>query len=330
MKENRLTYYQICTLVAQKLPIPKEYNIKYSCGLEPRKVIDETLDDVNNTIYYQRNTFPFPDQVKICGEQKVVIPQPKCYDDEVDNSEDDLVDFGDVYIQTEFYLSALNFKYKFERQEEVTRKLNELTDSVSSDRGYVRKSDFTFDVNIKLTNETLSIKDAMPESADFGKMNEYPKTQQVFQKVCAAVQKHYQGSKLVALLTYLCVVYAVSPRVTEQPIEHKRCQPVKRQHHQHCHSQQTQALCQSLALCLGGGLLKVALAVNIGVFAGVVNKAVTVRVALFGPPLGELSVVVVELVLIGLFLGNIYQIFFLILQAVHLLFRYSISHFPPD
>ena len=171
MEENRLTYYQICSLVAQKLPIPKEYNIKYSCGLEPRKVIDETLDDVNNAIYYQRNTFPLPDQVKICGEQKVVIPQPKCYDDEVDNSEDDLVDFGDVYIQTEFYLSALNFKYKFERQAEVTRKLNELTDSVSSARGYVRKSDFTFDVNIKLTNETLSIKDAMPESADFGKMN---------------------------------------------------------------------------------------------------------------------------------------------------------------
>ena len=171
MKENRLTYYQICSLVAQKLPVPKGYNIKYSCGLEPRKVIDETLDDVNNAIYYQRNTFPFPDQVKICGEQKVVIPQPKYYDDEVDNSEDDLVDFGDVYIQTEFYLSALNFKYKFERQAEVTRKLNELTDSVSSARGYVRKSDFTFDVNIKLTNETLSIKDAMPESADFGKIN---------------------------------------------------------------------------------------------------------------------------------------------------------------
>ena len=26
-------------------------------------------------------------------------------------------------------------------------------------------------LNIKLTNKTLSIKDAMPESADFGKMN---------------------------------------------------------------------------------------------------------------------------------------------------------------
>lgn len=166
MEEKRLTYYQICSLVAQKQPVPDSYNIKYYCDLMPRKIIDETVD--TSAVTFHRNTFPMPDQVKVCGEQIVVVPQPR-YDDDITNPEDDLVDFGDVYIQTEFYLTSLNFKYRPERGEEVSHKLNELTDSMY---GYVlRKQDYTFDMDIKLLNETLSIKNAMPTSATYGEIS---------------------------------------------------------------------------------------------------------------------------------------------------------------
>lgn len=162
MKEQKLTYYQICDLVAQKLPVPG-YNIKYD--FTPREIINEIVN--SDDIIFHRNFFPKPDNVNVNGSQIVIVPQPK-FDDEIENFEEELVDFGDVFIRTEFYLTALSFQYNVNREKEITNEINKFYELSIGRYGYISKKDYTFDISIKLKNETLFINNVMPSSSEFG------------------------------------------------------------------------------------------------------------------------------------------------------------------
>ena len=71
----------------------------------------------------------------------------------------------------------------------------------------------------------------------------------------------------------------------------------------------------------------IALAVNVGMLAHVVDKAIAVGVITAGTPLRELLMVVIKLVWVCFFFGDIYKVLFIILQALTSLLLYKYSTF---
>lgn len=155
--KDKLTYYQICNLANQGLYglIPSGYNIVW-CGHKPEKVIDALVD--GSCVTFTRNNFAQPHLVKVIGEYGVIIPEPP-YDDFIEDyeSEDGLLEYGDVLIRTKFFLSNFQFFYNTDKQKEFEIYKNKLTD-ILFDRNFIKKSDASFDCNIHIENDCWHIK----------------------------------------------------------------------------------------------------------------------------------------------------------------------------
>lgn len=152
--DDRLTYYQICSLAAQGLfgAIPEGYNIKWFNGVKPHKVIDEKIP--GNSLTFVRNDFPQPDSISISGEYTVVVPT-SWYDEET-GAEPELMEYGDVYLKTEFSFTDFEFLYyNKDKQEEVRKHIERFVARFNDFRGYIKKSDFTFDAYINIDIEKM-------------------------------------------------------------------------------------------------------------------------------------------------------------------------------
>ena len=159
MKE-KLTYYQICQLVAQGRQVPEGYHIKYVNNQPPQTVLKATLN--SNLLTYQRNNFPVPDLMEISGAYVVIMPQFNLDEDDPLYFEEKQ-EFGDVLIRTRFELNDIRFLYKLDKQQEICSIFNDLTGRFV----FAKKEDYTFDANIKLPFETINLKNLMPVNVQY-------------------------------------------------------------------------------------------------------------------------------------------------------------------
>lgn len=105
MEDRLLTYYRICQLLRDGLQkaIPSGYNIVY--GIEPQKVFKVEVDE--KSIEIKNDKFPKPKKAFISGEYVVHVPPP-----DFDGDEEKLLEFGDVFVQTDFFLDEIIFLYE--------------------------------------------------------------------------------------------------------------------------------------------------------------------------------------------------------------------------
>ena len=140
MHPEKLTYFQICNLIQQgrEDEIPSGYNIVW-ISPKPQKLFDVEIPGERITV--NGNDFPGPTKAYASGEYKVIIPGDI-------TSTYKLLDFGNVFLHTNFSLSKLKFEY--EHQYDILSWIN---------RKYpyndvIKKSDCVF-------NATLIIGDAI-------------------------------------------------------------------------------------------------------------------------------------------------------------------------
>ena len=100
---EKLTYYQICNLIGQgrEDEIPSGYNIVWTTP-KPQKLFDVEVPGERITV--NGNDFPSPTKAYASGEYKVIIP--------IHIIEDEFLDFGTVFLHTNFSLSKLKFEYE--------------------------------------------------------------------------------------------------------------------------------------------------------------------------------------------------------------------------
>ena len=110
---EKLTYYQICNLIGQgrEDEIPSEYNIVWTTP-KPQKLFDVEIPGERITV--NGNDFPSPTKAYVSGEYKVIIP--------IHIIEDEFLDFGTVFLHTNFSLSKLKFEY--EHQYDISSWMN--------------------------------------------------------------------------------------------------------------------------------------------------------------------------------------------------------------
>ena len=102
---EKLTYYQICKLIQQgrENEIPSGYNIVWTTP-KPQKLFDIEIPGERITV--NGNDFPSPTKAYVSGEYTLIIPGNIF-------STDKLLDFGTVYLKTNFVLSKLKFEYEY-------------------------------------------------------------------------------------------------------------------------------------------------------------------------------------------------------------------------
>ena len=102
---EKLTYYQICNLIGQgrEDEIPSGYNIVWTTP-KPQKLFDVEIPGERITV--NGNDFPSPTKAYVSGEYKVIIPI------HIIEIEDEFLDFGTVFLHTNFSLSKLKFEYE--------------------------------------------------------------------------------------------------------------------------------------------------------------------------------------------------------------------------
>ena len=103
MDLEKLTYYQICNLIQQDREdeIPPGYNIVWTSP-KPQKLFDVEIPSERITV--NGNDFPTPIKAYASGEYPVIIPGDIM-------STYKLLDFGAVFLSTNFSLSKLKFEY---------------------------------------------------------------------------------------------------------------------------------------------------------------------------------------------------------------------------
>ena len=103
MHPEKLTYFQICNLIQQgrEDEIPSGYNIVWTSP-KPQKLFDVEIPSERITV--NGNDFPSPAKAYASGEYQVIIPGDI-------TSTNKLLDFGTVFLRTNFSLSKLNFEY---------------------------------------------------------------------------------------------------------------------------------------------------------------------------------------------------------------------------
>lgn len=139
--DNKLSYYQICSLAKQGKYdlIPSEYKIIYD-GHKPEKIIDEIVD--GDCVSFVRNEFVKPYIIKISGEYAVVIPTPPYEDINVESD----VEYGEVFVKTEFFLNNIEFYYSTDQQRYLSTYIHRIIDRATGT--YFKKSDLTFDFDL--------------------------------------------------------------------------------------------------------------------------------------------------------------------------------------
>ena len=138
---EKLTYYQICNLIGQgrEDEIPSGYNIVWTTP-KPQKLFDVEVPGERITI--NGNDFPSPTKVYASGEYKVIIP--------IHIIEDEFLDFGTVFLHTNFSLSKLKFEY--EHQYDIWSWMN--TKFICSEA--IKKSDYVFNTTLIIGDTNLT------------------------------------------------------------------------------------------------------------------------------------------------------------------------------
>ena len=139
---EKLTYYQICNLIGQgrEDEIPSGYNITWITP-KPQKLFDVEIPGERITV--NGNDFPSPTKVYASGEFKVIIPIPVL-------NEDEFLDFGTVFLHTNFSLSKLKFEY--EHQYDILSWMN--VKSIYAKE--TKKSDCVFNATLMIGDTTLT------------------------------------------------------------------------------------------------------------------------------------------------------------------------------
>lgn len=140
---EKLTYYQICNLIQQgrEDEIPSGYNIVWTTP-KPQKLFDVEIPGERITV--NGNDFPSPTKAYVSGEYKVIIPI------HIIEIEDEFLDFGTVFLHTNFSLSKLKFEY--EHQYDISSWIN---------RKYpyndvIKKSDCVFNTTLIIGDKILT------------------------------------------------------------------------------------------------------------------------------------------------------------------------------
>ena len=138
---EKLTYYQICSLIGQgrEDEIPSEYNIVWTTP-KPQKLFDVEIPGERITV--NGNNFPSPTKAYVSGEYKVIIP--------IHIIEDEFLDFGTVFLHTNFSLSKLKFEY--EHQYDIWSWMN--TKFICSEA--IKKSDYVFNTTLIIGDTNLT------------------------------------------------------------------------------------------------------------------------------------------------------------------------------
>ena len=140
---EKLTYYQICNLIQQgrEDEIPSGYNIVWITQ-KPQKLFDAELPGERITV--NGNDFPSPTKAYVSGEYEVVIP--------IHIIEDEFLDFGNVFLYTNFSLSKLKFEY--EHQYDILSWINKKYPY--NDKNAIKKSDCVFNTTLTIGDTTLT------------------------------------------------------------------------------------------------------------------------------------------------------------------------------
>lgn len=140
---EKLTYYQICNLIGQgrEDEIPSGYNITWTTP-KPQKLFDVEIPGERITV--NGNDFPSPTKVYVSGEYKVIIP--------IHIIEDEFLDFGTVFLHTNFSLSKLKFEY--EHQYDISSWINRKYSY--NDKNAIKKSDCVFNATLMIGDTTLT------------------------------------------------------------------------------------------------------------------------------------------------------------------------------
>ena len=138
---EKLTYYQICNLIGQgrEDEIPSGYNITWITP-KPQKLFDVEIPGERITV--NGNDFPSPTKAYVSGEYKVIIP--------IHIIEDEFLDFGTVFLHTNFSLSKLKFEY--EHQYDILSWMN--VKSIYAKE--TKKSDYVFNTTLIIGDTTLT------------------------------------------------------------------------------------------------------------------------------------------------------------------------------
>ena len=138
---EKLTYYQICNLIGQgrEDEIPSGYNIVWTTP-KPQKLFDVEIPGERITV--NGNDFPSPTKAYVSGEYKVIIP--------IHIIEDEFLDFGTVFLHTNFSLSKLKFEYEY--QYDIWSWMN--TKFICSEA--IKKSDYVFNTTLIIGDTNLT------------------------------------------------------------------------------------------------------------------------------------------------------------------------------
>ena len=141
---EKLTYYQICNLIGQgrEDEIPSGYNIVWTTP-KPQKLFDVEVPGERITV--NGNDFPSPTKAYVSGEFKVIIPVHIMYEYE-------FLDFGTVFLHTNFSLSKLKFEY--EHQYDISSWINRKYSY--NDRNVIKKFDCVFNTTLTIGDTTLT------------------------------------------------------------------------------------------------------------------------------------------------------------------------------
>ena len=142
---EKLTYYQICNLIQQgrEDEIPSGYNIVWTTP-KPQKLFDVEIPSERITV--NGNDFPSPTKAYVSGEYKVIIPI------HIIEIEDEFLDFGTVFLHTNFSLSKLKFEY--EHQYDIWSWMNRKYPY--NDKDVIKKSDCVFNATLMIGDTTLT------------------------------------------------------------------------------------------------------------------------------------------------------------------------------
>ena len=142
MDPKKLTYIQICNLIQQgrEDEIPPRYNIVWTTP-KPQKLFDIELP--GERISVNNNDFPSPIKAYVSAEYEVIIPY--------NIIEDEFLDFGTVFLHTNFSLSKLKFEY--EHQYDISSWINR---KYSYNKYAIKKSDCVFNTTLIIGDTTLT------------------------------------------------------------------------------------------------------------------------------------------------------------------------------
>lgn len=139
---EKLTYVQICNLIQQgrEDEIPSGYNIVWATP-KPQKLFNVEISGERITV--NGNDFPSPTKAYVSGEYTLIIPGNIF-------STDKLLDFGTVFLHTNFSLSKLKFEYehKYDILSWMNRKY--IYNNV------IKKSECVFDTTLIIGDTTLT------------------------------------------------------------------------------------------------------------------------------------------------------------------------------